>query len=160
MAEEPVGEDGTYARYFTYLDAHLQFVVHDGAVVEVSFPDRPAAEAVDQHPLFDRVHDYLGGTVSDDFDDVPIALDLPDDVRRVLEVVREIPYGTAMSVAELLREMDGLDPESGDDEEFIREALDCNPTPLFVPDHRVRDAPSGAPPPIEQRLRSLERIVT
>ncbi|PSP51631.1 cysteine methyltransferase, partial [Halobacteriales archaeon QH_3_68_24] len=27
-----------------------------------------------------------------------------------------------------------------------------------IPDHRVRDAPSSAPPAVEQRLRSLEGL--
>ncbi|RDZ98709.1 cysteine methyltransferase, partial [Haloferax sp. Atlit-6N] len=37
-----------------------------------------------------------------------------------------------------------------------RTALAENPVPLFVPDHRVRDAPSGAPASVAERLREIE----
>jgi methylated-DNA-[protein]-cysteine S-methyltransferase len=40
----------------------------------------------------------------------------------------------------------------------VREALAANPVPLLIPDHRVRDGPSGAPPPVEQKLRAVEGL--
>lgn len=160
MPDAGDGEDGVYAKFFPYLDSYVQFVVNDGHVTEVSFPERPNDAADDDHPLLERVESYLGGTVKDDFDDVPVELAVRAEIKSVLQAVREIPYGKAMSVTELLREFTELDPEDENNLDLVREALDANPTPLIIPDHRVRAAPSGAPPPIEQRLRSLERIVT
>ena len=52
----------------------------------------------------------------------------------------------------------GLDPTSKDDRDLVRTALAENPVALLVPDHRVRDGPSGAPPIVEQRLRSIESL--
>jgi methylated-DNA-[protein]-cysteine S-methyltransferase len=52
----------------------------------------------------------------------------------------------------------GFDADSTDDLVSVREALSENPAPLFVPDHRVRDGPSGAPGVVEQRLRSVEGL--
>ena len=52
----------------------------------------------------------------------------------------------------------GLDPEDDTDRTLVRTALAENPVPLLVPDHRVRDGPSAAPPDVEQKLRSLEGL--
>jgi methylated-DNA-[protein]-cysteine S-methyltransferase len=51
-----------------------------------------------------------------------------------------------------------LDPEDDGDLTTLRTALANNPAPLVIPDHRVRDGPSAAPPPVEQKLRSLEGL--
>lgn len=157
MAEWTEADDGTYARFSRFLDTHVQFVLEDGAVVEVTFPERAADTAGDDHPLLDRIDAYLSGTDPEDFDDVRVRLELPADEVEILEAVREIPYGEAHSVKELLHEVLAVDDA---DTALVREALDANPVPLLIPDHRVRAGPSGAPPRIEQRLRSLERIVT
>ena len=92
-----------------------------------------------------------------DFGDVEVGLTVPTDHRRVLEAVREIPYGEQGSVAQVAR-MAGLDPDDEDSQRTVREALAENPVPLLVPDHRVRDGPSGAPPDVEQQLRSIEGL--
>ena len=160
MTDEPAGDDGVFARESRYLETYVQIVVEDGHITEVTFPERPDESAGEKHPMLDRIEKYLTGTVKDNFDDVPVAPDVSDDIAEVLEAVRTIPYGTALSCAELLRENKGLDPTLASDHDLVRVALDANPTPLVIPDHRIRDAPSGAPPAIEQRLRSLERIVT
>lgn len=160
MADDTAGADGVFAFGSRYLETNVQVVIEDGSVTSVTFPDTPAAAAEDEHPLLERIESYLTGTVRDNFDDVPVTLDVPKRYAGVLEAIRSIPYGEARSVAELLRETTGLDPTNEADYELVREALDANPAPLIVPDHRVRDAPSGAEPAIEQRLRSLERIVT
>ena len=52
----------------------------------------------------------------------------------------------------------GEAPGEQEDQQQVREALAANPVPLLIPDHRVRDGPSGAPPEVEQRLRSLEGL--
>ena len=93
-----------------------------------------------------------------DTTDVDVALTVPTDYRGVLETTRGIPYGRQISVERLCRMTPGLDADSDEDQNTAREALDANPTPLFVPDHRVRDGPSAAPPAVEQRLRTLEGL--
>lgn len=160
MNDATDGGDGVFARPSRYLETYVQLVIEDGSVTEVTFPERPDESASEDHPLLDRIESYLTGTVRDDFDDVSVALDVPADIVAVLQAVRSIPYGEALSVAELLREHPEFDSTVESNHDLVREALDANPAPLVIPDHRVRDAPSGAPPPIEQRLRSLERIVT
>ena len=50
----------------------------------------------------------------------------------------------------------GLDPDDDADRETARTALAENPIHLFVPDHRVRDTPGGAPEVIADRLRAVE----
>lgn len=159
MSGGPPDHDGVFARYFPYLDACIQFVVEDAQVVSVSFPEQPDEDAETAHSLLERIDDYIVGTSSDDFDDVPVEIDGPADVQEVLNAVRSIPYGQAKTIEELLAAVPSLDPDDEDDRARVREILDANPTPLVIPDHRVRATPSGAPPRIEQRLRSLERIV-
>lgn len=160
MGDEVLDNDGVFARHFPYLDACVQLVVEDGLVVSVSFPEQPDEGADEAHPLLERIGDYLAGTSSDDFDDVPVAIEGPDDMAAVLNAVRAIPYGEARTIEELLAPISTLDGDDEADLARVREILDANGTPLVIPDHRVRAAPSGAPPRIEQRLRSLERIVT
>lgn len=152
--------EGTYARYFGYLNSHVRLELVAGRVRLLGFEDSAIPEADTEHALLDRIDAYLTGTVRDDFDNVPVSLELSDRHVAILEAVRAIPYGESRSVAELLQGAEGFDPDSDEDHNLVREALDANPVPVFVPDHRIRDGPSGAPPPIEQRLRSLERIVT
>lgn len=150
---------GIYARFSPYLDRYVQIGVAGGKVVHLSFPDDPDENAESEHEMLDRIDDYLTGTVEDDFDDVQIALTVPTEHRAVLETVRKIPYGKGMSVDRIARLTAGLDAEEGEDLETVRTALAENPVPLLLPDHRVRDGPSAAPPSVEQRLRSLEEIV-
>ncbi|USZ69104.1 MGMT family protein [Halorussus salilacus] len=148
---------GIFARESPYLGRHVQIGVASGRVVSVSFPDSPDDEAADDHDLLDRIFDYLGG-VEDDFSDVAVALTVPTVHRRVLERVREIPYGEQINVETLARMTSGVDHTDEDDLNDVRTALDENPAPLLIPDHRVRDGPSAAPPSVEQKLRSLEEL--
>lgn len=148
---------GIYARESDYLDRFVQVGVAGGKVLSVSFPAAPDDEAAAEHDLLDRVDRYLEGA-SDDFGDVEVGLTVPTDHRVVLETLRRVPYGEQVSVAELARLVPDLDPEDEDDLELVRAALAENPAPLVIPDHRVRDGPSAAPPKVEQRLRSLEGL--
>ncbi|WP_440005270.1 MGMT family protein [Halomicrococcus sp. SG-WS-1] len=148
---------GIYARESTYLERHVQLGIASGRVLSVSFPHDPDEEAQGDHELLDRVFAYLEG-VEDDFSDVQVALTLPTDQRSVLERVREIPYGDQINVETLARMTAGVDHTDEDDQNMVRSALDSNPAPLLVPDHRVRDGPSAAPPDVEQKLRSLEGL--
>ncbi|WP_327053043.1 MGMT family protein [Halomicrococcus gelatinilyticus] len=148
---------GIYARESTYLDRYVQVGVASGRVLSVSFPREPDEEAADAHDLLDRIFAYLEG-VEEDFADVQVALTLPTDQRSVLERVREIPYGDQIDVETLARMTSGVDHTDDEDLNVVRTALDENPAPLLVPDHRVRDGPSAAPPDVEQKLRSLEGL--
>lgn len=148
---------GIYAREFPYLDCYVQLGVAQGRVISVSFPSQPDADSCEDHELLDRIEEYLQGA-HDDFQDVTVALTMPTNQRRVLEAVREIPYAEEASVSQVGVMAAGL---SGDDEavhEQVRLALDANPAPIFIPDHRVRDGPSAVPPTVEQKLRSLEGL--
>jgi methylated-DNA-[protein]-cysteine S-methyltransferase len=150
-------EAGIYTRASAYLDRYVQFGHASGKLLSVSFPTEPDADALDDHPLLDRIDAYLEGA-TDDFDDVAVALTLPTDRRAVLEALRGVPYGENVSVAALTRMTSGLSADDSEDQTLVREALAANPAPLVVPDHRVRDGPSAAPPGVEQRLRSLEGL--
>lgn len=148
---------GIFARESAVLDRAVQVGIAQGRVLSVSFPTEPDDEAGADHELLDRIEAYLEG-VEDDFADVTVALTVPTDQRTVLETVREIPYGDQVSVEQLARMVPGLDPEDDDDRRTIRQALADNPAPLLIPDHRVRDGPSAAPPAVEQQLRSIEGL--
>ncbi len=145
---------GIYARESGYLDCYVQLGLAQGRVISVAFPARPDPDAETDHELLDRIQAYLQGE-RDGFADVTVALTMPTDRRGVLESVREVPYGEQATVEQVA----GMTPDiAADDRTLVREALADNPVPLFVPDHRVRDGPSGAPAAVEQRLRSVEGL--
>jgi len=155
---EDVTDAGIYARESTYLDRYVQVGAASGRVLSVSFPDVPDADAETDHPVLDQIFEYLDGLEPVSFDDVQVAMTMPTDQRAVLESVREIPYGDQVTVDTLARMTSGLDHEDDDDIILVRTALDENPTPILIPDHRVRDGPSAAPPDVEQKLRSIEEL--
>lgn len=150
MDEE--GAAGIYARESAHLDRHVQIGVVGGRVISVTFPGS-AENAAQDHPLLDRIFAYLNGR-EESFEDIDTGLTVPTEHRAVLESTRKIPYGQAVDVDQIAR-TSGLD---ADDDEIVRDALGDNPIPLVIPDHRVRDAPSGAPTGIERRLQALEGL--
>ncbi|MGQ4554778.1 MGMT family protein [Halobellus sp. GM3] len=145
---------GVFARESDRLDRAVEIGVASGRVVGVSFPAEIPDDAESDHPLLDRVFAYLAGE-PDHFDDVEVALTVGTTERRVLEAVRNVPHGETVSLERVVR-MAGLDPEESADVETARSALAANPVPLFVPDHRVRDAPGGAAASVAARLRAIE----
>lgn len=147
-----------FARYNAYLERVIELEVGDDAVHGLSFPENGSGAASEDHPLLDRIEDYLSGAVEDDFRDVAIRLDATDLERAVFDAVRDVPYGEDVSVTGIARAVPSLTAEDVADEDRIREILATNPIPVVIPDHRVRDGPSAAPPRVEQRLRSLELI--
>jgi len=155
--ETPSGDAGIYARESAYLDRHVQFGEAGDRILSVSFPTQPDADADDSHPLLDRIEAYLGGA-TEEFEDVTVGLTVPTAQRNVLEAVQQIPYGEEGSVEQVVMMTQGLGSDEQDDQQQVREALAANPAPLLIPDHRVRDGPSGAPPAVEQKLRSVEGL--
>ncbi|MFT4890776.1 MAG: methylated-DNA-[protein]-cysteine S-methyltransferase [Halobacteriales archaeon] len=151
-------EAGIYARESSYLGRFVQLGIAGDRVISVSFPETPDEDHGTDHELLDRIERYLEGVDRVDFDDVQVGLTVPTDQRSVLETLREVPYGEQASVEQLTRMTPDLDSENDDDRILVRTALDENPLPLLIPDHRVRDGPSAAPPEVEQKLRSLEGL--
>ncbi|WP_436935132.1 methylated-DNA--[protein]-cysteine S-methyltransferase [Halovenus marina] len=148
---------GIYARKSGYLDRYVQVGIAQGRVISVSFPVSEPDDAGDTHELLDRIESYLNGA-RDDFSDVQVAMTMETDHRAVLEAVREVGYGQEQTVEGLTRMVPGRDPDEQSDRTLVREALAANPVPLLIPDHRIRDGPSGAPPDVEQKFRSVEGL--
>lgn len=150
-----MAEAGIYARESTVLDRSVQIGLVGSKLVGVSFPESPETDAEAEHPLLDRIFAYLAGE-PDEFDDVEVGLTVSTDARAVLEEVRTIPYGETVTVETVARSTPTItDVEAGTT--TVREALRRNPTPLVVPDHRVRGGPGGAPSDVSERLREIER---
>ncbi|ADQ67989.1 methylated-DNA--protein-cysteine methyltransferase [Halogeometricum borinquense DSM 11551] len=145
---------GVFARESDRLGRAVQIGVASGSIISVSFPESAPADAESEHPILDRVFAYLDGD-EDHFDDAPVALTVPTDHRRVLDAVRNIPYGETIALRRVIR-MAGMDPEDEDDVATARSALRENPVPLFIPDHRVDDAPGAIPEAVARRLRQVE----
>ncbi|KZN24501.1 cysteine methyltransferase [Haladaptatus sp. R4] len=148
---------GIYAQESPYLERFVQVGVASGRVLRVTFPNEAEDDALPDHAVLDRIMAYLEG-VEEDFSDVQVALTVPTDQRGVLEAVRNIPYGDQVNVETVARMTSGIDHTEEADLDLVRTALDANPAPILVPDHRVRDGPSAAPPDVEQKLRSLEGL--
>lgn len=148
---------GVYARESPFLESWVQLGTAGGKVISVSFPDHPEDDHETDHPLLDRIERYLDGVDPVTFEDVDVGLTAGGDQRGVLETLQNVPYGEDVGCGQLARMTGGL---SDDDEGLrtVREALAANPAPLVIPDHRVRDGPSAAPPRVVQRLRSVEGL--
>lgn len=148
---------GIYVQRSEYLDRFVQVGMAQGRVLSITFPEHPDEEATSELPLLERIMAYLEGD-RDEFADVTVAMTMATEHREVLEKVREIPYGEQSTLEQLTRIVPNRNPENEDDCIAVREALAENPVPLVIPDHRVRDGPSSAPPGVEQKLRSLEGL--
>ncbi|MFB6094578.1 MAG: MGMT family protein [Halanaeroarchaeum sp.] len=147
---------GIYARESATLDRYVQIGVAGAKLLQVTFPETPAAEADDDHPLLDRLEDAIGGEAVT-FEDVDVAVTLPSVQRDVLQELRSVPYGESVTVETLARATPTIaDPEAGRD--AVEGALRANPTPIVVPGHRVSDGPQSAPRAVVSHLRSVEGI--
>lgn len=149
-----------YGRYFPYLESVVEVVIVDARVQAVAFSEEPDSGTDEDHELLDRIDRYLSGTVEDEFEDVEIQIDVRGADRSVYDAVRSVSYGENVTVEDIARAVEEFDVGTPEDLDDIREILDRNPIPLIIPDHRVRDGPSAAPPRVEQRLRSLEQLVS
>lgn len=147
-------EAGIYARESPLLDRAVQLGIASGRVISVSFPDAVPADAEREHPLLDRVFAYLDGE-EEDLSDVEIAITVPTAQRTALEAAQNVPYGETVTV-ERLTTIAGMDGDDEEDQLAVRTALRENPVPIFVPDHRVRDADGATPAAVAETLRELE----
>jgi len=146
---------GIYARESEVLDRNVQLAIASSQVIDVSFPENIPDDAGAEHPLLDRVFEYLDGA-EDEFQDVETAITVPTDQRKVLEAVQQIPYGQTGTTRQVAH-MANLDPDDEDDAQTLRSALRANPVPILVPDHRVEDAPGATPDDVAVTLRNVER---
>ncbi|WP_435119394.1 MGMT family protein [Halolamina sp. C58] len=145
---------GIYARESEVLGRPVQIAVASSQVIDVSFPDRIPDDAEPEHPILDRVFDYLDGD-DEEFEDVAVAITVPTDQRAVLDAVCQIPYGEVGNTRQVAH-MANLNPDDEDDAQTVRTALRANPVPIFVPDHRVEDAPGATPSDVAATLRRIE----
>ncbi|UIP00895.1 MGMT family protein [Halobaculum sp. CBA1158] len=152
-----LGDTGVFAREFDALGRAVAIGVASGRVISVSFPESPPSDTGPDHPLLDRIGDYLAGD-EDDFADVAVAITVPTDQREVLESIRNVPYGESIDLGRVAKLTAGLDHEDDDDLETVRAALAANPVPLVVPDHRVSGVGGATPGSLAERLRSIEGV--
>ncbi|MGM0447452.1 MAG: MGMT family protein [Methanobacteriota archaeon] len=150
------GTSGVFAREFDEIGRTFQVGFAGGRVISVSFPAEPPADADGDHDLLDRVDAYLGGE-RDEFAEVALGLTVPTDQREVLEALRSLPYGEEVSVSRLAR-LAGFDPDDPDDVATVTGALDDNPIPVLLPDHRVSGGPYATPGDIRSALRHVEGL--
>ena len=151
--EEPV----VYTRFIPYLDRYVRVRLKDDVVTQLDFPEVVTSEEGEEHELLDRLETYFTGTVADNFDNVQLDPNVTEPRAAVLNIVRAIPYGEEFTVNQLVKAIAEQGDAEPPDSTMVREALAANPLPILIPDHRVSDGPSGAPPIVEQRLRSLEQ---
>lgn len=159
MDASDIGDAGVYARESPRLGRAVELGVAAGRVLSVSFPETVPDDADPDHPVLDRLFDYLDGA-TDDFTDVTLALTVPTAQRSVLEATRNVPYGESVTLDRVVRMTGELDDEDEGDLETARTALSNNPVPILVPDHRVRDAPGATPSDVAAALRDLEGVET
>ena len=145
---------GIYAQRFDELDTVIQLGVASGQVIDVSFPDTAPDDATTDHEVFTLINDYLDGDRLA-LTDVEIALTVPTDHRQVLDALQNVSAGNTVTVSRLAR-LAGMDEDSEEDQAAIRDALQANPVPLLIPDHRVRDTQGATPPDVAATLRDLE----
>ena len=148
---------GVYSRELPALDRHIQIGLAQARVLSVEFPVEPDPEAVadPSYELLDRVVAYFEGA-REEFEGVTVALTMRTDHRAALEAIRKLPHGESATVEQIGRMAPELDSE--DETSVVRAALAANPVPLFVPDHRVTDGPSGAPTTVVRACRALEGL--
>jgi len=145
---------GIYAQRFDELDTVIQLGIASGQVIDVSFPDTVPDDATTDHEVFTLINDYLDGDRLA-LTDVEIALTVPTDHRQVLDALQNVSAGNTVTVSRLAR-LAGMDEDSEEDQAAIRDALQANPVPLLIPDHRVHDAQGATPSDVAATLRDLE----
>ncbi len=151
-----MSDSGVFAGYVESLDRWVQVGIASGNVIQVSVFSTEPAEVVD-HPYVARLVAVLDGGEPDPFDDIPIALTVSTQERRIFETVRGIPPRQERTVAEVVSRTAVLQPGE-DAHRHVREALSGNPVPLLVPDHRVAGIDGATPPDVRRHLRRIEEL--
>ncbi|MFB6175869.1 MAG: methylated-DNA--[protein]-cysteine S-methyltransferase [Halobaculum sp.] len=151
------GDTGVYARHADRIDRAVQVGTASGRVVAVEFPATVPEDAESAGAILDRLLDYLDGE-EDQFQDVSVALTVPTDQRAVLEATRNVPYGETVDPERIAQMATGIDPNDDDDQRTVRSALQSNPVPILVPDHRVRGIDGATPSDVASTLREMEGI--
>lgn len=148
-------DTGVIGVYVDALDQWLQVGIASGRVINISFSDTQPPDATDKHPLADRILAYFEGEIADSFSDVETALTVGTPDRRVYETLRMVDYGDEITVEHLaIKALPGED----DPESRVRGALETNPIPIIIPDHRVRDCQGVVPTAVRNYLRTLEDL--
>ena len=147
---------GLFAAESTYLDRWVQIGVASGKVIRLSFHRQTPGGSPD-HPLLERLIAYLDEGHQDDFGTVEIGLTVPTQERAVYEAVREIPFGTSTNLAAIAERIPTLD-DGEESSTAVANALETNPIPVLVPDHRVDHAQSGYDNTVRSLLREREGI--
>ncbi|MFC5278579.1 MGMT family protein [Halorubrum rubrum] len=150
------GTSGVFAREYDAIGRAVEVGFAGGRVIAVSFPEKVPDDADGDHDVLDRVGAYLRGD-RETLGDVEVGLTVPTDRRRVLDALREVPYGESASVSRLTR-LAGLDDDDAEDLDLVTGALRENPIPLFLPDHRVEGGPYATPADVRESLRRVEGL--
>ena len=150
------GTSGVFAREFDQIERAVEVGFAGGRVISVSFPGEIPPDASDEHAILDRIDAYLRGE-PDEFTEVAIGLTVPTDRRAVLEALRTVPYGEEVSVSRLAR-LAALDANDPDDLTLVVQALNDNPIPVLLPDHRVQGGPYTTPEGVRDSLRRIEEL--
>ena len=152
-----LGDTGVFGRAYDALERPVEVGTAGGRLISLSFPESLPADADGDHPILDRLGDYLDGR-EDDFADVEVAITVPTDRRAVLEAVRNVPHGESVDLARVVKMTPDLDHEDNGDLETARTALRTNPIPVVVPDHRVAGVSGATPESVAERLREIEGV--
>ena len=147
---------GLFARHSPVLDRWIQIGLAGGRVIKVDILDDPPRDSDEEHPMLDRLERYVAGEAHS-FIDVEIALTGPTEHRPVYETIRHVPYGTEVEVSDVLERIASLRAGEGG-ERIVRSAIEANPVPIIVPDHRIADVDGALPPRIRAQLREIEAI--
>ena len=148
---------GLFARQSDRLERWVQVGMAGGRVIKVDFlVDRPAGAEM-SHSLLDRFDRYLETGEPMAFDDVEIALTGPTDHRPAYDTLRQVPFGTSVTVEEIVARTAQL-PDDDGGTHTVREAIENNPIPVIIPDHRVDNVTGSTPPAVRESLRALEEL--
>lgn len=145
---------GIYAKQFPELGTVVQLGIAGGQVISVSFPDSVPADAATDHDVFSKIEAFLDGDRLA-LTEVEIALTVPTDQRQVLEALQNVPADNTVSVSRLAR-LAGMEEDSEEARQTVREAVRSNPIPLLIPDHRVRGVDGPTPPAVAEALDRIE----
>ncbi len=151
------GDTGVYVRHADRIDRGVQVGTASGRVVAVEFPASVPEDAESESEILDRLLAYLDGE-EDQFQDVSVALTVPTDQRAVLEATRNVPHGETVDPERVAQMATGIDPNDDEDQRTVRSALQSNPVPILVPDHRVRGIDGATRADVAEMLREIEGI--